>query len=270
MGPKTRRQLILDYMNLDKTSLPEDIRVVTYGCGEFFPLAGEEGEVAADAPDSQMDDKDVHFDRRVEVFFFAKPFGILPTVPGVADGESPSKPVEATKGDPNYPEWRIRATHRYTVEAESDDFRLRLCDPDILPYAERPFAICLDGCPEIRGTTDKDGFAIIDSPPTGAQGTIELWPDDEVPEDKIRWAISIAPIISPATPRGASTRLMNLEYFAAEPTDEMTDDLHEAIGFFQGDCEGLEITGELNAPTCDRLLNMHDCEASDPGDDAAI
>ena len=269
MGPKTRRQLILDYMNLDKTSLPEDTRVVTYGCGEYFPLATEDGDVDADVQDGERDGENVQFDRRVEVFFFAKPFGILPAVPGVADGESPSQAVEAAKGDLTYPEWKIRASHRYTIEAESDGFRLRLCDLDIVPFAERPFAFCLDGYPEIRGTTDKDGFAMIDSPPAGAQGYVEVWPDDDAPEDKVCWVISIAPMISPATPRGASTRLMNLEYFAGEPTDDMTDELRQAISFFQSDCEGLEVTGELNGPTCERLLVEHDCETSDSGDEAA-
>jgi hypothetical protein len=266
MGPKTRRQLILDYMNLDATSLPENARVVSYGCGEYCPLESEEGDVDTDANDG----KQQQFNRRVEVFFFAKPFGILPKVPGVADGESPAKAVKAAKGDKNYPEWRVRATHRYTIEAEADGFRLRLCDADLVPYAERPFAFCLEGYPEIRGTTDKDGFAIIDSPPAGAQGYIELWPDDKVPEDKIRWDISIATIISPATPRGASTRLANLDYFADDPIDEMTDELRDAISYFQGDCDGLEVTGELNGPTCNRLRHMHDCESGNSANQAPV
>jgi len=259
MGPKTRRQLILDYMNLDKTSLPEGARVVTYGCGESFPLASEEGDIAPDP----KNDEDVQFDRRVEVFFFSKPFGILPAVPGVADGDSPAKAVKAASGNRTYPEWRLRATHRYTLEAEAEGFRLRLCDLDVAPYAERPFAFCLDGYPEIRGTTDRDGFAIIDTPPAGAQGYVAVWPDDEQPDDKIRWDITIAPIISPATPRGASTRLANLDFFADEPTDDMTEELQESISYFQGDCDGLEVTGELDSPTCERLLHMHDCEDAD-------
>jgi outer membrane protein OmpA-like peptidoglycan-associated protein len=114
LGPKTRRQLLLDYMNLDGTSLEDDVRIVTYGCGEYFPLASEEGDVDPDA----QDDEEVQFDRRVEVFFFAKPFGILPAVPGVADGESPDKAVEASKGDELYLEWRVRAAKRHSIEPD--------------------------------------------------------------------------------------------------------------------------------------------------------
>jgi len=259
LGPKTRRQLILDYMNLDGTSLEDDIRVVTYGCGEYFPLEKEEGEVDQKAKDNE----EVPFDRRVEVFFFAKPFGILPPVPGVADGESSKKATKAAEGDKLYLEWRQRATRFYAIEAKSEGFRMRLCDYELVPYAQRPFAFCLDGYPEIRGTTDKDGFVIIDSPPAGAQGYIEVWRDDDEPDDKVRWDIDITTIISPATPRGASTRLANLDYFADEPTDDMTDDLHDAIGYFQGDTDGLEITGELDPATCKKLCDVHDCEDDD-------
>ncbi len=265
MGPNTRRQLVLDYMSLDGTSLPDDVRVVTYGCGEQFPLVSEDGDVDACPADGQ----DIAFDRRVEVFFFAKPFGILPRVYGVGDGESPDEAVQAPPDDDHYPEWRLRATHRYAIDAAIEGFRLRLCDLNLVPYAERPFSFCLDGYPEIRGTTDKEGFAIVDTPPAGAQGTIEVWPDDAEPDDKIRWDISIAAIISPATPRGASTRLFNLDFFADDPTNEMTDELREAVRYFQGDCDGLEVTGELDKPTCERLVAMHDCEGGEDGGDDA-
>ncbi len=261
MGPKTRRQLVLDYMNLDGTTLPDDVRVVTYGCGEQFPLVSEDGDVDA----SPADGEDVAFARRIEIFFFAKPFGILPRVPGVGDGESPGKATQAPSNDDRYPEWRLRAARRYAIDAPTEGFRLRLCDLDLVPYAERPFSFCLDGYPEIRGTTDKQGFAILDTPPAGAQGTIEVWPDDAEPDDKVRWDLNIAAIISPATPRGASTRLFNLDFFSHDPTDEMTDDLREAVCYFQGDCDGLGVTGELDEPTCERLVAMHDCE-----DDAAV
>jgi hypothetical protein len=138
-----------------------------------------------------------------------------------------------------------------------------------VPYAERPFAFCLDGYPEVRGTTDEDGFAILESPPAGAQGHIDVWPDDEVPKDKVSWDINIAPIDPPGTPLGASTRLANLDYFAGEPTDQMTDDLRDAISYFESDTEGLEITGELNQLTCNKLRGLHECQAGRSVDDKA-
>jgi hypothetical protein len=177
--------------------------------------------------------------------------------------------VQAPPNDDHYPEWRSRATRRYAIDAPTEGFRLRLCDLDLVPYAERPFSFCLDGYPEIRGTTDKEGFAIVDTPPADAQGYVEMWPDDAEPDDKVRWDISIASIISPATPRGASTRLFNLDFSSDDPTDEMTDELREAVRYFQSDCDGLEVTGELDKPTCERLVAIHDCEGGEEGGDAA-
>jgi hypothetical protein len=202
----------------------------------------------------------VTFDRRVEVFFFAKPFGILPPVPGLADGESSKKATKAAEGDKLYPEWRQRASRFYAIDTAGDGFRMRLCDWDLAPYAKRPFAFCLEGYPEIRGTTDEGGFVIVDSPPAEAQGFVEVWPDEEFPDETISWDISIGPVISPATPLGASRRLFNLDYYAGEPTDEMTDELCDAIREFQSDNEGLEMTGELDARTCARLRTLHECE----------
>jgi hypothetical protein len=251
-------------MNLDGTSLEDDVRIVTYGCGEYFPLEGEEGKVDQEAEDGE----DVKFDRRVEVFFFAKPFGILPPVPGVADGESSKKAAKAEKDDELYPEWRQRVSRRYAIDTESEGYRLRLCDFDLVPYAGRPFAFCLEGYPEIRGTTDENGFVIVDSQPAGAQGYVEVWPDDEFPDDTVRWDINIGPVISPATPLGASQRLHNLGYFAGEPTEEMTDDLRAAICDFQADNEGLEVTGELDTDTCARLRVQHECDKEDSGADS--
>jgi len=54
--------------------------------------------------------------------------------------------------------------------------------------------------------------------------------------------------------------LFNLDYFVGEPTDEMTDELRDAICYFQADSEGLEVTGELDEDTCASLGNLHECE----------
>lgn len=94
-------------------------------------------------------------------------------------------------------------------------------------------------------------------------------PDDRgAGEGEVRWDINIAPIEPPTTPLGASTRLANLDYFAGEPTDQMTDDLRDAISYFESDTEGLEITGELKQLTCNKLRGLHECRADGSVDEA--
>ena len=263
MGPKTRRQLILDYMNLDGTTLDDDVRIVTYGCGERFPLESEAAEVAEEAED----DQEVQFNRRVEVFFFAKPFGILPPVPGVAEGESPKQASKAAADDELYLEWRRRTSREYAIDTETEGLRLQLCDSDFVPYANRPFAFCLEGCPEIRGTTDADGFVHLHAQPLGAKGYVMVWPDDALPDETFRWDLAIEPTISPATPLGASARLANLGYFFGEPTEEMTDEVRDALRCFESDFDDLEVTGEIEVATCNRLRALGDCEPDDHDDD---
>lgn len=92
-GPKTRKALIVSYMSLDNTSLPEGTEITTHGCGEFFP------EVEADANDAK--------NRRVELFFFAD--AITPPVPGKL----------SAKGSTEYPQWKASAME--TIDIETGD-----------------------------------------------------------------------------------------------------------------------------------------------------
>jgi hypothetical protein len=106
-GPKTRRQLITEYMALDGASLKDrrnfDIAITTHGCGENFPL-DDSGEQLDAAPPDQKEDAS---DRRVELFFFDAELGILPPPPGKS----------SAAGSMQYPEWRKRATRVIDLES---------------------------------------------------------------------------------------------------------------------------------------------------------
>jgi outer membrane protein OmpA-like peptidoglycan-associated protein len=171
MGPKTRRQLVLDYMSFAGTTLPSDTRMVTYGCGEHFPLIEADGDLDADAQDGQH----VGFDRRVEIFFFTKPFGILPMVPGVAEGESNKKAVADDKGSELYPEWRLRSSHDHTIQPGDaapavvvewpdylsdslpDDLAIELVADDVAQTIAWPEAVVVDGYRRFAVDADPSG-----------------------------------------------------------------------------------------------------------------
>jgi hypothetical protein len=155
IGPETRRQLVLDYMNLDGTSLPEGTRVVTYGCGELYPLEKEEGEIKTEAQDGEH----VRYNRRVEIFFFAKPFGILPEVPGVPKGQSTKAAVLADKGAGLYPEWRLRACRRYPIAGSERE--LCLVNEIGLPLTDRIVRVAVAGQEEVELVPDEDGIIRI-------------------------------------------------------------------------------------------------------------
>ncbi len=116
-GPQTRTHLITEYMALDGASLSEgdlDITPTAHGCGENFPL-DETGQALDEEPE---DDKEDALDRRVELFFFNKEFGIEPAPPGKNSGP----------GSTQYPEWRKRAqsTREFVLGRESNDSQVHL------------------------------------------------------------------------------------------------------------------------------------------------
>ena len=96
-GPNTRRQLIADYMALDGTSLPDQIRPVAHGCGENFPT---------NPKDVEQDKEDKEANRRVEIFLFEGK--IAPPPPGEI-----SKP-----GSKEYPIWRSRVIDEHDLRTE--------------------------------------------------------------------------------------------------------------------------------------------------------
>ncbi len=81
-GPLTRREIIVAYMNIDGTTLPQGITPVTHGCGEFFPDEPSADNVANDK------------NRRVECFIFKNE--ITPPPPGKM----------SKRGSTEYPQWR--------------------------------------------------------------------------------------------------------------------------------------------------------------------
>jgi len=151
-GPKTRRALIEAYMALDGTTLPDGIGVEIHGCGEFFPLSdagdayGKDGTSAAE-------------DRRVELFCFDDE--IHPSVPG----------EKATKGEPEYDQWRTQVTEDIDVGADpSEDvvgkIWMEIWDKTgLVPRAGMSYEITGDG--SYSGTTDAAGRLLHESVPQG-------------------------------------------------------------------------------------------------------
>jgi outer membrane protein OmpA-like peptidoglycan-associated protein len=105
IGPDTRLQLILDYMNREDTTVPDGTTIQVHGCGEFFTLDKTEEALDPHSPDNKREQRN----RRVEVFLFPKEVGILPPVPGET----------AEKGEKEYPEWRLRSVD-YDLLAVND------------------------------------------------------------------------------------------------------------------------------------------------------
>lgn len=128
----TRRQLIREYMRLDGVELDSgefDISADTHGCGENFPLDDTGKELDLNPENSKED----QLDRRVELFFFDREFGVAPKPRG----------KNSPKGSTQYPSWRERAKVVFDSEVpdggEVDsglDEVVRFLDADDAPLSE--------------------------------------------------------------------------------------------------------------------------------------
>lgn len=85
VGPKTRGEIVRDYMALDGATLSEQagyfIEVTTHGCGENFPLDATGNEVDARLVSERDGERDI-VDRRVELYFFDEEYGVTPKPTG--------------------------------------------------------------------------------------------------------------------------------------------------------------------------------------------
>lgn len=137
-GPKTRRQLITEYMALDGVSLKDagrDIEATPHGCGEHFPL----DVTGASLDEAPQDAKRDPGDRRVELFFFDGEFGIVPSPPG----------ENSRAGSPQYRKWRSSVSETHDLSPgtalgpratfiELLDAHFRTNSAVVLPEGENP------------------------------------------------------------------------------------------------------------------------------------
>lgn len=144
-GPQTRQALIAEYMALDKTTLPKEIRLTTHGCGENFPAT------------QTVDGASEQTNRRVEIFFFDNPIrpperpeGILPAPPG---SNSPA-------GGREYAEWVQRTQEIHTFEV-GRWIRLLLRYDDGRPARNVSATVLHSDSVQSTATTDDRGVLMI-------------------------------------------------------------------------------------------------------------
>lgn len=144
-GSQTRHALLTEYMTLDHTTLPKDIRLTTHGCGENFPA-----QKTADGVAEQEN-------RRVEIFFFDNP--IRP--PDRPDGILPPPPGDNSKpGGREYAEWLLRTQETHLLEV-GRWIRLLLRYADGTPASNVTATVLHSESVESSGTTDARGVLMI-------------------------------------------------------------------------------------------------------------
>lgn len=140
---------------------------------------------------------------------------------------------------------------RIVVPAPTRLVRLVLRDAQGEVLANMPYTLTL-GEEQREGTTDGQGYLEQPVAYTATQALLEC--------EERSWQLALG-CLNPLTDvpdggiSGAEARLINLGY-ALEPTGQMNAELRSALRAFQHR-GGLEVTGRLDAPTRQKLTELH-------------
>jgi N-acetylmuramoyl-L-alanine amidase len=140
-------------------------------------------------------------------------------------------------------------THKFVLKRAPTKFRL-IVERYQQPLANKKYTLqVLDNT--YRGTTDKTGLLEVLLPAHADSGTLRI------PEEELEYQLQFGYLDPLDEISGVQGRLQNLGYYDGDVTGEMSEDLQEALQFFQSD-SGLDVTGELNDATRQKLLEHHD------------
>jgi len=146
-GPKTRRELIREYMSLDGASLSEldlHISARAHGCGEHFPLDAAQADVDQAPADNARDQGD----RRVELFFFDPDFGVQPPPPG----------DNSRASDKQYLAWRKQAKQSALIDLAAESIQVTVVDELGTPLPGLAIEVERSSGGKLTGTLDGNGF----------------------------------------------------------------------------------------------------------------
>jgi hypothetical protein len=137
-------------------------------------------------------------------------------------------------------------THRFVLSAASAIFRLQLFE-DEKPIASQDFELKI-GSTTYSGKTDDQGLMEVTIPCTASEGVLTVGPD------KTQFELRFGHLQPVSEPQGLLSRLHNLGFHGAR---------EEALCAFQKRF-GLEVTGEADQATQDKLAEIHDTVCAFP------
>jgi type VI secretion system secreted protein VgrG len=140
-------------------------------------------------------------------------------------------------------------------DAKTKDFKVKLCDELIQPYASKHYELFAEGS-HLAGSTTADGEIDAKVPEAATRVDVTLWLDDYPTGRTKMWSIAIGIIPAASTPRGALMRLHNLGYYPGAPVDALGDAETAALQAFQRD-NSIDDTGQLDAATSSQLETVH-------------
>lgn len=149
---------------------------------------------------------------------------------------------------------QVGTANRYRTEVPKTELRLRLEDGNGL-YRSKSYTLILENGLERRGQTDSEG-GVIEAIPAHARSITLVLHDH--PRGEERFTLQVGRLPPADGIPGLVRRLCNMGYPCSHRNGEIGRDVASAVRRFQR-AEGMDITGELDQATRDRIVQVHGC-----------
>ncbi|ARA91972.1 hypothetical protein AWN76_001520 [Rhodothermaceae bacterium RA] len=144
--------------------------------------------------------------------------------------------------------------HRFQLKRRMEQVHVVLEDEEGEPFAHMDYRLQV-GNLTFHGNTGSTGLVEQEVPAIADQAVLTVWHDPEQPEATWEWVLDVGHLDPVETVTGVQARLANLGYRLAR-TGTFDEPTQQALASFQ-EAEGLEVTGQVDAVTRDRLVEVY-------------
>jgi hypothetical protein len=139
--------------------------------------------------------------------------------------------------------------HRFRKKTTPAKLRLRLLDENNEPRANVTYQLLIEG-QWFNGTTNSNGMLEHTIPPNSRTGMLLLENEGSIPLD-------LGELDPWDTDSGVKQRLKNLGYDCGPDEEGWSEECVAALKKFQESQQGLNVTGQADQATRDKLLQVH-------------
>lgn len=163
----------------------------------------------------------------------------------------PGDTVEIPDPRPNYFSRPVEQRHRFRLKGVPARIRIQVLWADE-PRRNQPYQLEIDG-KVTSGSTDADGFLERNIPPNAKCGTLTIGTGFR----KRTYPLALGALDPISEIKGAQARLNNLGFSCGPENGEWNEETRSALRAFQ-EQQKLEITGELDQPSLNKLRGIHE------------
>lgn len=179
----------------------------------------------------------------------------------------PGDIVKVPEKTPKRLEVEAGRRHRFVAKVLTARFEALVRDGSGKPLKNRRFKLEIEGETSHSGYTDEEARIELAVSPDAKRGVLKVWtgaPDERV----LTWNLQLGHLEPPDTDKGLQARLANLGFYDGPIDGQVDDEVKAAIRNFQV-VHGLEVTGEPDERTRQKLSDLHDAPTAAPAQPTA-